>query len=254
MRRYIPFLLAMVVIHVIGAEASAESISVPNQGFEDPATTTLVLTSSWVKVNNSASVNAYNPYQFNGGNAYYVGANRTTDPANGGSGYPGIGGENLAFVYQQAAGAGMSQMLSATLAANTTYTLTVAEGARNGSFGGPFSGSTIELLAGTTVIASSTDNVGPTPGTFVDQTATLANSSLYSSLVGQPLTIELLTSLPFTRANQATDWDNVRLDAVSAAPAVPEPSSLSLLLAGAGSSAVLALAWVSRRRKQPSVD
>lgn len=246
MRRYIPFLLAMILIHVIGAEVSAESISVPNQGFEDPATTTIVLTSSWVKVNNSDFVDAYNPYEYLGGNAWYVGANPTTNPANRGSGYPGIEGENLGFVFSQAAGAGMSQKLSATLAANTTYTLTVAEGARNGSFAGPFSGSTIELLAGTTVIASSTDNVGPPPGTFVDQTATLANSSLYNSLVGQPLTIELLTSRPFTQSRQATDWDNVRLDAVPAGTAVPEPSSL--LVAGPGILAVLALALVRRRR------
>ena len=162
-------------------------------------------------VNNSDSDDIYNPYEFNGGNAYYTGASPTTDPANGGAGYPGIQGENLAFVYQQGPGAGLKQTLNATLAANTSYTLTVAEGARNGTDAGPFSGSTIELLAGSTVIASSTDHLGPTPGTFKDQVAILADSNAYPSLIGQPLTIELLTSVPYTAAGQATDWDNVRL-------------------------------------------
>ncbi len=51
------------------------------------------------------------------------------------------------------------------------YTLTVEDGNRNGTNAGGFAGSLIELLAGSTVIASSTDTVGPNPGTFRDQVA-----------------------------------------------------------------------------------
>jgi hypothetical protein len=36
---------------------------------------------------------AYNPYEFAGGKAFFLGANSTTDPTHGGVGYPGVDGE-----------------------------------------------------------------------------------------------------------------------------------------------------------------
>ncbi len=113
---------------------------------------------------------------------------------------------------------------------NTAYTFTVEVGNRNGTNAGGFAGSLIELLAGSTVIASSTDTVGPTAGTFHDQVALLANSNVDSALVGQTLSIAILTTNG-AALNRSTDWENVRLDASPAA--VPEPSSLILCGLGA---------------------
>jgi hypothetical protein len=147
----------------------------------------------------------------------------------GGPTYPGIDGDLLGFSYETALGSGLFQTLSATLQADTAYTLTVAEGRRNGTLAAPTLGSKIILFAGTTAIASSTDDTGPAAGTFQDQVAFLANSNTFSSLVGQTLSIAIETSVPYTVTNQATDWDNVRLDASAAAP---EPSTWASLLCG----------------------
>jgi hypothetical protein len=207
----------------IAPSARAGAIYVPNYSFESPATTSLDVPDDWTLSTSDGSVGQYNPYEFRGGDAFYLGANPTSDPANGGSGYPGIDGENLAYVAADNPGSGLSQTLAATLTANTVYTLTVTEGARNGTAGSPFVflGSTIELLAGSTVIASATDIVGPGAGNFKDQIAVSLDSSLFPSLLGENLTIELLTTNAATFYG-ATDWDDVRLNASS----VPEPSSL----------------------------
>ena len=198
-------------------------------------TTHIVGFQSWTRIGgNGANPGEYNPYEYfqPGPNTYYVGANPSTDPAKGGTGYPGLDGENLAFAFETLAGSGFQQTLSAVFTADTAYTLTVAEGRRNGSQAAPTLGSMIELLVGNTVVASSIDNVGPAPGTFVDQTAYLASSDSFSSLYGEALTIRIVTTLPFTTQYQATDWDNVRLDSVGPTDAVPEPTTFALLFFG----------------------
>ena len=236
--------------------ASAGSIAITNASFESPSTTTQVVgfvtgapvVDGWNLIVNTGSYGSgggvYNPYQFQGPNAFYLGANNLTNPANGGSGFSGIVGENLAFIYQVNAGSGFSQTLGAVLTANTSYTLTVAEGHRNGTSNGAATlGSQIKLFAGNTLIASSTDHTGPVSGTFADQTAILADSSLFSSLYGQTLSIEILTTQNWSTTNQASDWDNVRLEATTVS--VPEPRSI--LLAGVGALGLIA--WSKYRRQ-----
>jgi hypothetical protein len=239
--------LALATSCLAGASAQAGLVPIVNQGFESPATTGDTTPSGWTGVvtgaGSTGGVGSYNPYEFFGGNAFYVGANPSSDPANGGSGYPGIFGENLGFANDVSAGSGLEQTLSATLLANTVYTFTVEDGNRNGTHGVGFAGSLIELLAGSTVVASSTDTVGPTAGTFRDQVVVLANSNSYSSLVGQTLSIEILTTNA-AGANVATDWDNVRLDASPAS--VPEPASIVMVLTAA--TAVGACHLIRRRK------
>ena len=215
--------------------ATANSIDVPNHSFENPVTTHIIGFQSWTRIGgNGANPGEYNPYEYfqPGSNTYYVGANPSTDPAKGGLGYPGIDGENLAFAFETPTGSGFQQTLNAVFTADTSYTLTVAEGRRDGSQAAPTLGSMIELLAGNTVVASSIDNSGPAPGTFADQTAYLARSDSFSSLYGEALTIRVVTTLPFTTQYQATDWDNVRLESVGPADTVPEPTTFALLFFG----------------------
>ena len=237
------------------ALAHAGTIAISNPSFESPATTTQRVgfvtdtpgvVDGWNIIVNTGSIGSggglYNPYEFQGGNAFYLGATSSTDPSHGGTGFSGIDGENVAFMYQVNAGSGLSQRLGAVLTANTSYTLTVAEGRRNGiGNAAPTLGSMIELFAGKTIIASSIDNTGPTGGTFADQTATLADSSSFSSLYGRPLSIVILTTQDWSATNQASDWDNVRLDATTLTAPVPEPSSFALL--GMGAFGLIVWRW-----------
>jgi len=153
----------------------------------------------------------------------------------GGSGTPAGGtGAQVAFSVQRYALfqtlAGMDGALGngddPVLTALTTYTLTAAFGQRlpGNQFGATPGGYSFELLAGATVIAQETDAIALTPGSFVERTITVDSATLSPSLFGQPLTIRLNSTV--NQATAATDFDNVRLDAVT----VPEPSTGSLLV------------------------
>jgi hypothetical protein len=226
-------------VTVLAENVYAAPISVVNANFQaGTAGESVGELSAWNS--NTNATDQYNPYEFDGGNEWYVGANPTTDPANGGSGYPGIHGEYLGYIYNQGSDVSLSQTLSATLAANTTYTLTVAVGARSGAFAfNTFGGALIELYAGSTLIGSASYTTQAV-GTFLDDTLTFDSNGVDPSLIGQALQIQLHTA-----AAGSTDFDNVSLDATSdGTSAVPEPSSL-LLLATAMTSGLT----VARRRR-----
>jgi hypothetical protein len=230
--------------------ASADPVTIVNPSFESPGGTFSLSVTGWNQIiTGGGSEGTYNPYEFYGPNAYYVGANPGTDPANSGPGYPGINGEELAWTFITDAGSGFSQTLSATLQAGASYTLTVSEGQRNGfdvtgtNNGSvpPSLGSLIELLAGSTVIASALDELGPGPGRFADQVAFLPTSNAYAGLIGQQLSIRLLTVNNPTANNQGTDWDNVRLDATTSA--TPEPATLAMAIFGIVGLVTLRRRW-----------
>ncbi len=77
----------------------------------------------------------------------------------------------------------------------------------------------------------------------MDQTAILTDSSLFSGLYGQTLSIQILTTQNWSTTNQASDWDNVRLEATTVS--VPEPGSI--LLAGVGALGLIA--WSKYQRQ-----
>src|SRR4051812_25775450 len=84
---FTPFRAAAMIVLVMvgsGTAARAASVVVPNFSFESPATTAELVTSNWVQVGVPTTTNdVYNPYQNQGGNAFYTGANPSTDPALG---------------------------------------------------------------------------------------------------------------------------------------------------------------------------
>jgi len=84
--------------------------------------------------------------------------------AEGGGEFVGIpNGVNVAAIGNEIGGANIFQALTATVSANTLYTLKVSVGAR-ADF--PFSEYTIDLEAGGTVLAADS-SLDPSPGTFV---------------------------------------------------------------------------------------
>ena len=156
------------------------------------------------------------------------------------SGNPGVtgtmAGPNVFYFGDSVSGQGIQQTLTATFLANTDYTLTVARGTRDSIFNNTLR---MMLLAGSTVLTSR--DVAPEPsgarGTFLDYSTTYTYNSADVDLVGQALTIRFLEiDNAVGRTGGEVDIDNVRL--------VPEPSSASLLIAGA-----VGLVALRQRRK-----
>jgi len=114
-------------------------------------------------------------------------------------------------------GGTISQTLTGTsLQPNSTYTLTVAVGNRLDNLAAEY---TIQLEAGSTVLATVTgSNSSITSGTFMDVVLTYATGAAVT-----PGDLAIVLSSNGTQS----DFDNVRLT-----EAVPEPSSLSLMVVG----------------------
>lgn len=126
-------------------------------------------------------------------------------------------GSNVGVTFlqpQQNSEAGLQQTLAATLQPLTHYTLTVevgnlAVGDAPFAFDG-FPGYRIDLIAGTTVVASDDDTLLPDEGRFLTSTVQLTTGATHPNQ-GQALTIRLvnLDAAPGIEVN----FDDVRLDA-----------------------------------------
>jgi len=141
-------------------------------------------------------------------------------------------GKNVAFNK----GTTISQVLGATLQADTLYILSVDVGHRADE---PFPGYAVELLAGGILLASESSLV-PDPGEFL--TSTLTYQETAGDPVGQPLEIRLVSTESPGDLKFQTNFDDVRLDAFAQdPPSVPEPGSFLLL--GPGLAGLGGLAW-----------
>lgn len=197
-------LLSILALGFIPAPASADTIAITNASFEQ-ITNPLIYTSPGIGIWNTGPIPGW------------------TGVA--GSWQPGPGaftsvpdGNTVAF----SNGGTLSQALSASLALNTTYTLSVAVGHRLDGTDGYPAAYTIELLAGSMVLNSISGFSGDiNKGTFQDVSFNYTTGAM--PLMGN-LGIELISG------GTQSDFDNVRL---SATPA-PEPGSLALLGTGLG--------------------
>ena len=192
---------------LFSAPASADSVTITNPGFE--ATGTGV--PGWT-------------VGYGGAGVYTPGASQ----------YPGGIPEGTKVAWTK--DASISQVLPTTLQPGLVYTLLVDVGYRLDNSSGPWTGFTISLLAGNTVIASSSAGT-PAAGQFITALAS------FTALAGDPLigqTLQILLSVNDPYPYQV-NFDNVRLD-TSAAPnlqgsqtptsQVPEPGTLALIGTG----------------------
>ncbi len=187
---------------LIAAQASyAGSINVINPGFETDLLVngdfTINSITGWT-ANNGGNGGVYNPDDNN-----YLGASNTS------SSFTSAFGQNVAY----SNGRPIEQTLSATFIPNSVYKLSVDVGHRlDVAF--PSTGASIQLLAGTKVIASSVTPV-PASGTFTTVTATynpkrVNRNGAYNQYSGQPLKIRLVSNDGNTFTGQV-NWDNVKL-------------------------------------------
>lgn len=226
------FGIALVVaLLVVTSGAWAGNIPVGNPSFESPVcgaagSGTNCTPNSWTVTN---SANQWNPTT-----GQYT-ANQF--PSNlGDTSLP----DGIQAAWVNGGANSLSQILATTIAANTTYTLTIDVGLRttvNNTFGAIVDLDAFSAVAGTTVLTNDTSaspgsgNEDPGHGSWALWTVTF-NSASNPSVVGQDLEIYLSSS-----TNQ-TGYDNVSLNGVSN---VPEPAMFALVGFGL-------LGLVTRRR------
>jgi hypothetical protein len=202
-------LTAMAIVAIAAVSANATLVTVDEHSFEGAK-----LLTGWVDVPGNPTSAAPNtsiaavasPWVLSGGQ----GSGWTTA-----SQYSGGIPDGDIYVYLNDSGS-ISQTLSATLQADTTYTLTVATGFRADLPGygfDTFPGYGIELWAGSTMLASAY-GTDVALDSWKDVTATYTSGA---SVTAAALRINLVGY------GIQTNYDNVRLTAV------PEPATLALL-------------------------
>jgi hypothetical protein len=237
---------------------------VVNGGFDvtntDPSTTPFDLGSNGAAYIASTGFGSDQAFQYGNGAsgpssgdiAGWVGTDLTgngfVQDAELGSNYVGAGtstGFYTAFEKES-----VSQTLSSNLEANSIYTLNFAAADRIDQFN-PGNQFTVQLFAGSTPLTQvistgpdvlSTSDSPTLTSTFQNFTFTY-DSSLNSSVVGQPLEIVFSSLEPSDGGSHQVLVDNVSLDVTG--PSTPEPSTYALMLAGIGM-----LALGARLRRQ----
>lgn len=235
-------------------QTSASLLPVTNPSFEDITGNppfnefTLVVPNGW---------SAYNPNSLVIGSGLYLG---TLEETGAFFDVPPPDGDRVAILYNQNQKGngeyGIQQTLADTLQPVTTYTLQVEVG--NIGSGTAISGDSydlsgfpgyrVDLLAGTTVLASDNNSLAISERQFALATVQFTTGDSHP-LLGQPLAIRLVSlNSPFEPDDNSepfdaheVDFDFVTLDATSA---VPEPTVLLLALLGGG--------LLVRRRRLPA--
>jgi hypothetical protein len=128
---------------------------------------------------------------------------------------------------------GLGQVLTQLFTADTAYTLTVDVG---NSYAYYWSGYSVQLLAGGTVIKEDYDTLWPDYYLWATSTVEYTYDPAHSDLVGQPLEIRLLNlgldiDAPPEGEYVGVEFDNVRLTADTLFPPAPGMVTVELTLA-----------------------
>lgn len=230
--------------------AAAAPVALTNPGFEDISDENPMLEFTFGPL---SGWDLYDPDGVTGGGAggtFFIGTLTPfeTSPgvyANFPAGAPEGQRVGIAFNFAGSQGSeyGFQQTLAATLAANTTYTLSVGIGniasatAMSGTFFelSGFPGYRVDLLAGGQVIAQDDNTLAGTipDGEFATSTVQFTTGAAHA-LLGQALGIRLVNlntvDPAFPLSDLEVDFDAVTLDASP----VPLPGALALLLPALG--------------------
>jgi hapalindole H/12-epi-hapalindole U/12-epi-fischerindole U synthase len=209
--------------------ARAVSLPIFNPSFENPASPPATFTGGMTF--GPANWTVYNTGATDGFRYFGVWNPTTTDSFD----LPIPDGSNVGVVFLQntfsLAEAGLQQILSSTLQLSTHYTLSVEVGNFDpGASTEPFDftgfpGYRVDLLAGSTVIASDNNTLQPAEGQFLTSIVSVSIGATHVN-AGQPLAIRLVN---LNGPGIEVNFDRVVLDAVP----VPEPSTAILSTMGA---------------------
>jgi hypothetical protein len=210
--------ISLIAALIYAVPAWAVDIAIANAGFEQvvlPCPPGLTCFSAAVNAWNSTNASTFKP---------------ATGP--GGSFSSAVPeGVNVAVVGSANAALGdgvLVQTLGVTLQPNTTYTLVFSVGSRTDVV---FAGYNVELLAGSTTLASDS-SLSPPSGTFVTGRVVYSSSAASPALVGQALGIRLTGN-----ARGQASFDKISLDAT---PTIIS-SSASQIASGGGWKTTLTL-------------
>jgi hypothetical protein len=181
-------------------------ITIENAGFEDSVLTDGNYNSShpsWSGINGGGGT--WNP-DATGAVFYGYGGNAPE-------------GQNVGYV---GGDSGLAQVLTGTLTAETTYTLTVEVG-NNDYYYYSFAGYKVQLVAGGTILAEDDSSVAIAVDTFETSTVTFDSTGVDAGLLGQNLEIRLLAN-----GSGEIDFDDVQLLADSSTSTAPYTVTLTL--------------------------
>lgn len=207
----------------------AVSVTINNPSFENPITPAATFQGSMTA--GPAGWNVYNAGATNTDRYFGVWNPANTDSYRD----PVPHGANIGVVFldndSNFAEAGLQQTLGSSLQLSTQYTLRVEVGNFDPGAGSApwdftgFPGYRVDLLAGTTVIASDNNTLSPGEGRFLTSTVSLTIGAGHPNF-GQALGIRLVN---LNGPGVEVNFDRVTLDAV----AVPEPAATGLIAFGA---------------------
>jgi len=220
------FRLTLILAIGAGSAALATPLLINNPSFELPVLspgTTGVGVVDWTSIDGGG----FNTATYNPSGTSFISGGSAPD----GSNIAMISANNLA------AGAGITQTLSATLLANTTYTLTFDVIHLVTTVMDPYLGS---LIANGVTLASDS-SLSPALTDYALDTI-VYNSGAAPPELGQALTITLQGTGCNSGPNclgGAVGFDNVQLTAVTTQSGVPEPATFAFIGAGLASLALL---------------
>lgn len=214
---------------VLPSVAAAALVTIANPSFENPVTAPAMFSggqnsgpTGWAVYNTVAP----DSFRFFG-----VWNPTTTDSYSD----PIPDGTNIGVVFlsnsTNLAEAGLEQVLATPLQLSTQYTLTVEVGNFDPGAGGApwdftgFPGYRVDLMAGSTVLASDNNTLAPAEGRFLTSTVSLTTGASHAN-AGEALRIRLVN---LNGPGVEVNFDRVTLDAT----AVPEPAGTWLFALGA---------------------
>ena len=238
----------LLTIGLPGASALADVITVQNNSFETPTVTGLgnPFVTSWSTPGPVST-------EFPPGSGNFVNTNCgnfINTPVGAQDHIDNVDGNQAAFV-SALSGNEFNQTLGVNFEAGKSYTLTVGIGHNYGGGNPAFqpdptakmtlrifytdAQSVRHYLASTDVINSAATGLSATH--LLDFSATTALLAANNAAVGSPLSISMISASPVANSGGFFDLDNVRVSS-----ALPEPTSLSLVVIGTG-------ALLARRRR-----